>query len=68
MKTWYSVTACASIGRERSRRSSPATRSSSSKVFTKPHVSCGWIASSPPAVVPSPIPATSRMKRLKNTA
>ena len=65
---WYIVTACASFVRERSRRSSSACLSSSSNVLTKPQVSCGRIASSPPPIVPSPTSHTSRMKRLKKTA
>ncbi len=65
---WYIVTACASLVRERSRRSSSTTRSSIANVFTKPHVSSGRVASSAPAIVPSPRSTTSCMKRLKNTA
>jgi hypothetical protein len=48
---WYSVTARASAVRERSRRSSPVTRSSISKVFTKPQVSWGRVLSSAAATV-----------------
>ncbi len=65
---WYSVTAAASWAGERSARSSSAIRSRRSKIFLKPGVSCGLIACSPLAIEPSPIPHTSCMKRLKNTA
>src|ERR671924_683596 len=65
---WYIVTAWASLVRERSRRSSSTTRSSIAKVLTKPQVSSGLVASSAPAIVPSPRSTTSCMKRLKNTA
>ena len=49
-------------------RSSLTTLSSISKVFTKPQVSSGRVASSALATVPSPRSTTSCMKRLKKTA
>ena len=66
---WYIVTARASLVRERSRRSSSVTRSSSANVFTKPHVSSRpRRLAAPPAIVPSPRSTTSCMKRLKKIA
>ncbi len=65
---WYIVTARASATRDLSRRSSSVISSSSAKVFLKPQVSSGSTALSPPAIVPSPTPTTSSMKRLKKTA
>ena len=65
---WYMTTACASLVRERSRRSSSTTWWSISNVLRKPHVSSGRVAASAPAMVPSPRSTTSCMKRAKKTA
>ena len=65
---YHIVIACANFGLERSRRSSSATWSSFAKVFRKPQVSSGRVASSEDAMSPSPTPTTSCMKRLKKTA
>ena len=59
---WYSVIACASLGLERSRRSSSAILSSRPNTLRKPQVSRGWVAANDDAVS-GPTPATSRMKR-----
>ena len=67
MMMWYSVTACASFGRERSLRSSSAIVSSRSNTFLKPQVRFGRVAASEPAME-SPASTTSRMKRPKKTA
>jgi hypothetical protein len=62
------VIAAARLGRVGLRRSSAHILSSRSKTLRNPQVSCGSIAASREPV-PSPgTPATSRMKRLKNTA
>jgi len=65
---WYIVTARARAARERSRRSASVTSCSIANVLRKPQVSSGSVARSAPAIVPSPRPATSSMKRWKKTA
>ena len=61
--------AWASFVIERSLRSSSDISSRRSKTFMKPQVSCGLISvSASPALPPTPMPATSSMKRLKKTA